>query len=308
MDDKKYIEFAYQGKTHQVAQSWDALSSNEYLRAINCLFSSQELKLTPIEVKIILAEIICKQQPYEFVNLKELINADDDESLIIYNQILAELLKITDFAISRQGDSNSYAINYHRFKLWKEIKEIHCEADKWFAPAEDLSNLTFWEWTRCCIQYEAYVNHVNKSEFAAADAALDILLGILWRPKGIIGATTEDVKDIRQPYYKHELQAITRGEVWRKGRIDSPDEQYIIRQALLFWFQSNRQRIIGMYPYAFSQGNSGGIERNYAETLVAIAGSYDTSSLGVTNLHNVLTQLSLDGKRAEEAKQNIKNV
>ena len=166
-----------------------------------------------------------------------------------------------------------------------------------YAPADELANLSIYELGMSFSYFEAYLNTND-------EAHAHYLLALLYRPSRPI--TTKEREsawggDRRQPIRGYE------GKVDERVKLVKTLPM-LAQRVILFWFAGCRQKIVDSYPKVFKRDSesSRGVNYGWGGVLLSIAEAGPMGNLNeVSDNHysNALTYLSMKADEVEEAKR-----
>ena len=166
-----------------------------------------------------------------------------------------------------------------------------------YAPDDELANLTIYELGMTFSYFEAYLN-TGDEEHAHN------LIAMLYRPSRPI--TTKE----RESAWGGDRRQALRGY---EGKIEERVKlvktlPLLVRRVILFWFAGCRQQIVNTYPKVFKSDSGSGRSTNYGwgGVLLSIAEAGPMGNLNeVSDNHysNALTYLSMKADEAEEARK-----
>lgn len=289
------------GKTIHPPKSWNDIEPKMLYMLFTVLSGDFNNFLKPEEVvwatRIGAMRLICglsDQFVKEWRNIRMREHGDAD-GLKIFHAELHEVTKAATgfmFAEKEDEEGNTQVEIIHGLTRCPYPELDMGNGVTWYAPADELGNLTIYELGSAFTLFEAYIKTENN------DLA-DKLLGLIFRPSK--PATEHNLRsnyegDRRLPYAKHETTVDDRAEKFKT----IPG---FCKQLLLFWFSSCRQVILNNYPTVFTGGDGKADEFGWGGLLLSIAENpANIDQVAAQPFNNILTHLAMLEKQRKEAK------
>jgi hypothetical protein len=164
----------------------------------------------------------------------------------------------------------------------------------YFAPKNELSNITIYEMAYSFQLYENYVLTGNMEH-------VHMLIGTLYRPSRPFTKQEEDSAwfgDRRQPLHRYEAKIEERAKL-------AEQLPTLAKRLIVFWFASCRDTIIKQWPTVFkrSGGKEGGSGGGWGDLLLSLAETGVFGALDQTADQHYANALRLLTMREDQAKQ-----
>ena len=256
------VEIEINDIKYQIPQSWDECNKKQLIGLYNIIMSDSETDLLETEIvpakRIRMLQYLLNLDDKFMVGWKSLRRKEhgEDGGLVFYSE-LDELCKQLDgfFDIQKGEEQTLYSINLGLTRcpfssLARKTKKQ--KRKNYYAPADELSNLSLYELGMSFTQFESYLASNDITEAHR-------LIAMLYRPgKPAIKKNIQSgyQGDRRLPLLNHEATIEK-----RQAHIAAlPD---IVKQLILFWFASCRAKIVEAHPDIFTSSDEGDSGPNF---------------------------------------------
>jgi len=296
------------GKDIYPPQSWNELSLKQQLACYAIIMKNTKGMLEAPEHlparKIVLTKYLLGLSDKFIKDWEEerIEEYGHEDGLLIFDNELMELTQVADFFFEKiesniDGDNEEVIVQYQvklgltkrPFPMLKRKKKSD-RNKRLFAPADNLENISIYELGTTFTLFENYIKTKNISY-------VDKLIATMYRP-----AKPANNKNKRSAYQGDIRQPLMDHEGMIKKRIKNVETlPTAVKQLILFWFASCRQKIIDSYPNVFveSKGEKGGNQYGWGGVLLELAGGLvHLKQVGNQSHSNALAYLSyMEDKR-----------